>query len=297
MVERIAFSRYDTVVLDPERPAVTLIARDLDPRHPEAVQWVVPPRAPQDGATPVWVSEAARALFGLETGERLRLPVGGTTIEATVAGVWRDYVRQGGAILLPRAAYLAAGGDPRANEAWIWLRPGGDAEAAATELRRFLALGSELELREPRVLRMLSLAAFDRTFAVTYALQLIAVLIGLFGISVGASAEAIARRRELGMLHHIGMARRQIGWSLACEGGLIGALGAVAGLAAGALMSLVLIHVINRQSFHWSMELHVPWLALLLLAAALAGSAMATAALSVRRALGADIVRAVREDW
>jgi putative ABC transport system permease protein len=297
MVERVAFSRYDAVILDPNRSAVTLIARDLDPRRPEAVQWVVPPRPPQDGSIPVWVSEAARTLYGLDMGMQLRLPVGGTTIEATVAGVWRDYVRQGGAILVPRTAYLGAGGDARANEAWIWLRPGSEPEAAAAALRQFLALGPELELREPRRLRALSLAAFDRTFAVTYALQLVAVLIGLFGISVGASAEAIARRRELGMLHHIGMERRQIGSSLAYEGGLIGGLGAIAGLLAGALMSLVLIHVINRQSFHWSMELHVPWLALLLLAAALAASAMATAALSVRRALGADIVHAVREDW
>jgi putative ABC transport system permease protein len=296
-VQRIAFSRYDSVRLDPQRSPVTLIARDLDAQRPEAVQWVTPPLPPKTGTTPVWVSEAAQALFGLEVGSRLRIPVGGTPIEVTVSGVWRDYVRQNGAILLPRKAYLAAGGDSRANEAWIWLRPGSDPERAAPELRQSLRLGPELELREPRLLRELSLAAFDRTFAVTYALQLIAVLIGLFGISVGASAEAIARRRELGMLNHLGMARGQISLSLACEGGLVGGLGALAGLVAGTLMSLVLVHVINKQSFHWTMELHIPWPALVLLTVALAACATATAALSVRRALGSDIVQAVREDW
>jgi putative ABC transport system permease protein len=99
------------------------------------------------------------------------------------------------------------------------------------------------------------------------------------------------------MLHHLGMARGQISLSLACEGGLVGGLGALAGLVAGTLMSLVLVHVINKQSFHWTMELHIPWPALLLLTFALAACATATAALSVRRALGSYIVQAVREDW
>jgi len=147
------------------------------------------------------------------------------------------------------------------------------------------------------LLRQLSLAAFDRTFAVTYALQVAAVLIGLFGISVGTSAQALARRREFGMLYHLGMSHRQLATTLALEGGIVGGLGALAGLAVGGTMSLVLIHVINRQSFHWSMELHLPWLGLVTLGLVLATCAAVTAAVSVRRALGADIVRAVKEDW
>jgi putative ABC transport system permease protein len=296
-VARVAFSRFDSIVLDPRRPPVTLIARDLDPQRPEALQWVSPQRLPQDGSMPVWVSEAARELFGLDIGERVDLPVSGKTITATVAGVWRDYVRQGGAILIPRAEYIRVGGDTRANEAWIWLRPGINPSAAAEALRATLALGPELELREPRLLRESSLARFDRTFAVTYLLEVVAVVIGLFGISVGASAQALARRRELSMLHHVGMSRRQIGRSLAIEGGVVGALGAFAGLVVGGAMSVILVHVINRQSFHWSMEIHAPWLALAALAAALSVCAALTAGASVRRALGEDIVVAVKEDW
>jgi putative ABC transport system permease protein len=296
-VERVAFSRFDSILLDPRRPPLTLIARDLDPAGPEAVQWVSPQRLPQDGSVPVWVSEAARDLFGLAIGERVALPVSGAHVNATVAGIWRDYVRQGGAVLIPRAEYLRAGGDARANEAWIWLRPGVDPAQAAARLRATLEIGPELELREPRLLRELSLATFDRTFAVTYLLEIIAVVIGLFGISVGASAQALARRRQLGMLHHIGMSRSQIGRTLAIEGGVTGALGAFAGLVVGSAMSVVLVHVINRQSFHWSMEIHVPWAPLLALVAIMSVCAAATAGLSVRRALGEDIVAAVKEDW
>jgi putative ABC transport system permease protein len=296
-VDRIAFSRFDTVVLDPGRPPVTLIARDLDPERPEALQWVSPQRLPQDGSVPVWISEAARELFALEIGKRLQIPVSGRTVTGSVAGIWRDYVRQGGAILMPRADYLRAGGDARANEAWIWLRPGTDPSAAAGTLRTTLGLGPELELREPRLLRELSLATFDRTFAVTYLLEIVAVVIGLFGISIGASAQALARRRELSMLHHLGMSRRQIARTLAIEGGVVGALGALAGILVGSAMSVILVHVINRQSFHWSMEIHVPWAPLAALAAVLAVCAALTAGVSVRRALGEDIVVAVKEDW
>jgi putative ABC transport system permease protein len=99
------------------------------------------------------------------------------------------------------------------------------------------------------------------------------------------------------MLHHIGMSRRQIRHTLAIEGGVVGALGALAGLATGAAMSVVLVHVINRQSFHWSMEIHMPWVPLLAVAAILSACSALTAGLSVRRALGDDIVAAVKEDW
>ena len=125
---------------------------------------------------------------------------------------------------------------------------------------------------------------------------MLAVVIGLFGNSVGATAQALARRRELGMLQHLGMPRRQLQQTLAIEGAVVGALGALAGILTGAVMSVILVHVINRQSFHWSMEMHVPWWPLLGLAIVLTACAAVTAAVSERRALGDQIVRAVKED-
>jgi putative ABC transport system permease protein len=141
------------------------------------------------------------------------------------------------------------------------------------------------------------MAAFDRTFAVTYALQFAALVIGLFGISVGTSAQAMARRREFGVLHHLGLSLRDLRTTVAIEGGIIGALGACAGAVVGGLMSLILIHVINRQSFHWSMDVQIPWTVLISIAAILACCSALVAALSVRRSLGSDIVAAVKEDW
>ena len=90
------------------------------------------------------------------------------------------------------------------------------------------------------------------------------------------------------------------GWlagMLAAEGGLLALAGSAAGLAAGAAISLVLVYVVNRQSFHWSMELHPPYLLLAAFIVVLVALAVLTALLSGREAMGMGPVRAVREDW
>jgi putative ABC transport system permease protein len=111
------------------------------------------------------------------------------------------------------------------------------------------------------------------------------------------SAQVLARRGEFGMLRHIGITRREIARMLAFEGGALGAIGVAAGLAIGMLVSLVLVFVVNRQSFHWTMDLHVPWALLAVLSVLLVAAAAGTAAFSGRRAMGEDVVRAVKEDW
>jgi putative ABC transport system permease protein len=123
------------------------------------------------------------------------------------------------------------------------------------------------------------------------------VLIGLFGVSVSFSAQALARRREFGVLRHVGMSRREIGAMLGCEGAVVAALGCAMGLATGWLVGVILTHVVNRQSFHWSMDSHVPVMPLAGLAALIVAAAITTAVWSGRAAMGDDVVRAVREDW
>jgi len=99
------------------------------------------------------------------------------------------------------------------------------------------------------------------------------------------------------MLRHLGMTRGEIGRMLAFEGTALGAVGVATGLVVGGIVSLILVYVVNRQSFHWTMDLHVPWLALALLSTALLGAAALTAVVSGRQAMGDDVVRAVKEDW
>src|SRR5438445_2865581 len=154
-----------------------------------------------------------------------------------------------------------------------------------------------IDLGTPGEIRQLSLSIFDRSFAVTYAMEAVAMLVGLFGLSSSLGAIVLARRREFGMLRHLGLTRAQIRSMLAAEGGLLALLGALAGLAAGAAISLVLVYVVNRQSFNWSMELHPPYGLLGVLILILVGLAVFTAILSGKEAMGIGPVRAVREDW
>ena len=146
-------------------------------------------------------------------------------------------------------------------------------------------------------MRAISLRIFDRAFLVTYALEAVAVGIGLLGVAFAASSAALARRGEFAMLRHLGMLRRQVLAMLAGEGLLTSLIGVLYGLALGGLLSLVLVYVINRQSFNWSVELAVPGLQLALISAVLVVAAALTATVSGRAAMSGETVRAVREDW
>jgi putative ABC transport system permease protein len=175
-----------------------------------------------------------------------------------------------------------------------------DADARIDDVRREIeARGARgaLAFAVPGEIRSVSLRIFDRTFAVTYALEAAAVALGLVGLPSSFGALVFARRREFGMLRHLGLTRRQIAAMLATEGLMVSGIGLVVGLALGWLMSLILIFVVNRQSFHWSMDLRVPWGPLLALAVALLVLATATTLISARSAMSGNVVRAVKEDW
>jgi putative ABC transport system permease protein len=293
-VERAVFLRSGRVTLDPARPAVALIARD-------AAQLFFPlvgnsyERGKND-PPPAWISEAVADLYGYSPGSRIELPVSGKNQPFTVVGIWRDYARQHGAIVIERETYAALSGDRRANDAALWLKPGATPADTVAALRA-LPGGALLDIAGPGEIRQSSLRIFDRSFAVTYALEAVAVIVGLFGLSASVGAIVLARRREFGMLRHLGMTRGQIGAMLAAEGGLLAVLGVAVGLALGAAISLILIHVVNRQSFNWSMDVHAPYALLLGLSVLLIVLSSLTAYLSGREATGIEPVRSVKEDW
>ena len=103
-------------------------------------------------------------------------------------GIWRDYEHQNGAVLLDRDTYVRLTGDTAVNALSVWVRDGADVTQLASAIREIMPPGADYDLRLPRELRQMSLVVFDRTFAVTYLLELVAVLIGLLGISASTSA-------------------------------------------------------------------------------------------------------------
>jgi putative ABC transport system permease protein len=298
-VKEARFLRAQNLWLDPMRPPVSLLARPVEAAHPERAlpltgRWLVPG---PDEPPPAWVSELVHDVYGYDVGRVVELPIAGRNVRFTVAGVWRDYARQNGAIYMERETYITLTGDRLANDVAIWVEPNHAAGEVEAALRAALGARPGLQLVETGELRAYSLSLFDRTFAVTYLLEAAAVVIGLLGIGVGVASQAAARRGEFGMLRHIGFTRSQAAAMLGIEGVMVSGVGVALGLALGWAVSLVLVHVVNRQSFHWSMDMHVPWLHFAALAAALLASAAATAIASGRAAMGVDAVRAVREDW
>ena len=303
-IARIEFRRTRRVLLSAAHVPVTLIARDMTRAAAASVLPIVrsarggtPRGGTPRGARPAWISEAVADLYGYRPGDSLELPLAGGMHRFVVAGVWRDYARSAGSIVVERADYLAASGDSTATEGAIWLAPAADAAAVVAAVRKCFARPDSLEILASSEVRRHSLQIFDRAFAITYAMEAIAVLIGLAGVGFAASSTALARRAEFGMLRHIGMLRGQVIRLLADEGIVLSTLGVIYGLTLGVVLSLVLVYVVNRQSFHWSIDLSVPFWQLAALGAVLIAAAAGTSVWSGRAAVSEDAVRAVREDW
>jgi putative ABC transport system permease protein len=317
-VVRADFLRTIELNLEPQRPAVALLVRDLDPRHPQqqlpmtGESLPVPP-----DAIAVWISEPMLDQYRMRPGDRIELPIGanlpvpvqgqsqeraagprqGAPPRFFVAGVWRDYARQHGALSIAAADWQRLTGESAASDVALWLAPGVTPDAVIAGLARTTPSLAALEWRSAADIRALSLRIFDRSFAVTYALEAIAILVGLFGVAAACAGEALARAREFGMLRHIGVQRRQIVAQLAIEA-MLGVSVAVAwGGVIGAAIGLVLIERVNPQSFHWTMQVHWPLGLLALSAAALIAAALIAALLAARSALGTGPLAAVRQDW
>jgi putative ABC transport system permease protein len=299
-VAQAGFLRATTLRLQVDRPSVALLAREIDAANPGKILPLIgtsllPAKMPGD-AIPIWISEAMVDLYGWHPAQRVALPIGGNPHAAVVAGVWRDYARQTGSIQMRLTDYRAITGDTDVSDVALRLLPGVPPHQVITELRG-LPFGSVLDISQAGDIRKLSLKIFDRSFAVTYLLEAIAMIIGLFGIAATFSAQTFARAKEFGMLRHIGVSKRQILAMLAYEGSLLTVIGIAAGFALGWVISLILVFVVNPQSFHWSMQLHMPWELLGSVAIALLVSAALTALLSGRFAVSQNAVQAVREDW
>jgi putative ABC transport system permease protein len=244
----------------------------------------------------VWISEAMTDLYHLRVGATLTLPLGGRAQAFFIAGVWRDYANQSGSVVVQLRDYRALTGDAAVTDAALWAAPGVDVERIERSLRR-LPFGAALMLARPGDIRAASLKIFDRSFAVTYLLEAIAIAIGLSGVAATFSAQTLARAREFGMLRHVGVTRGQVLGILAIEGGALTLLGVVTGFVLGLVISFILVYIVNPQSFHWTMQLHLPWSLLVSVAAVLVAASVATALVSGRYALSGGPVRAVREDW
>jgi putative ABC transport system permease protein len=209
------------------------------------------------GQHAVVVSEPFAYKHHLRAGETISVPLGEQRVSFRIADVYYDYSTERGAIVMDHSIILKYLPDSAPLGVAIYVAPGTSAETVREEVLRATA-GHRVLLFSNRDLRTEAIRVFDRTFAITYALEAVAILVAVMGIAGALLALVIDRRRELGLLRFLGAANGQVRKMILVEAGLLGLLANAAGLVLGFFISLILIYVINKQSFGWTIRFHWP---------------------------------------
>ena len=178
------------------------------------------------------VSEPFANKHHAKAGDIVTLPLGEKLVSLRVIDVFYDYANERGYIILDRSTMLRYLPDPAPSNLAVYLAPGADLETTRNEIKR-AAANSEVLIFSNRDIRREAIRLFDQTFAITYALEAIAVIVAVMGIAGALMSIVIDRRREFGLLRFLGAATSQIRKLILVEAGLIGILSNIAGLILG----------------------------------------------------------------
>ena len=207
------------------------------------------------------VTEPFANKFGVRPGDSLPIPLGGRNVAFTVAGIYYDYSSSQGFLIVDRSTLLKYLPDQPVTNIALYLRPGSDASAIQREAQLRTA-GMGITIAPNAQLRRISMQVFDRTFSITYALEAVAVVVAMLGAANSLLALVLDRRRELGLLRYLGASASQVRGMILTEAAFLGLFAAILGLILGFALSLLLIFVVNKQSFGWTIQFHPPWLLL-----------------------------------
>ncbi|HEU5249973.1 MAG TPA: FtsX-like permease family protein [Thermoanaerobaculia bacterium] len=244
----------------------------------------------------VFVSEPYARRYGVRPGEEVSIRTPRGIRAFRVAGVYRDFSNDRGTVLLDRSLDLELFGDPRVTSAGVIARSGVPAE----DLRRRILSGARdrfaIEVITSGELRDQVLRIFDRTFAVTGALEAIAVAVAVAGIANALTASAVERRRSFGLLRAVGASRAQVRWAVLLEALLAGLVATAAAFVASAAFAVLLLGVINPQSFGWTVVPQVPAGRLAAAAAIVLAASIIAGLVPAKIAASADPVSALAEE-
>lgn len=214
----------------------------------------------------VIVSEAFSLKHGISVGDVLNLKTPNGPIKFEVSAVYFDYSRERGYIILDRTTFLKYYKENQINSFVIYLNEKSKLNQVRKEVLNTLN-EHRLVIRSNTELKKQVLEVFDKTFAITYSLEIIAILVAILGLFNTLVSLILERKREIGILRFIGAFTRQIKRMVLIEAGILGMIGSVMGLVAGVVVSYILIFVINKQSFGWTIQVHFPYIFILLLVA------------------------------
>ncbi len=207
-----------------------------------------------DGAL---VSEPFANKHHVKADDTITLPLGERKATFNVVDVFYDYGHEAGFIILDRNTMLKYLPDPAPTNLAVFLRRGVNFEATRAAVQK-AAAGSDVLMFSNGEIRRQGIKVFDQTFAITYALEAISIVVAIGGIAGALMSIVMDRRREFGVLRFLGATSAQIRKLILVEAGLIGLLANATGLALGFVLSLILVYVINKQSFGWTIQFHLP---------------------------------------
>ena len=218
---------------------------------PEAV-W----EAMQAGA--VMVSEPFTNRFNLpKSGGEVTLDTPGGPRTFPVAAIYYDYASSQGTVMMALPLYQSLWNDDAITALALRLAPGVDADQITRQLQDALANVQSLIVQPNQALRDEALVVFDRTFAITGALQLLATLVAFIGVLSALLSLMLDKQRELGILRAVGLTGRQLWRLVSLETGLMGAVAGLLAMPTGLVLALILIYIINRRSFGWTLQLQL----------------------------------------
>ncbi len=238
------------------------------------------------GLRAVMISEPLARRRHLRAGGRLALDTPTGRHEYEITAVYRDYSSDRGYAVMDRSVYVADFGDSLVSTYALYLEPGATRDQVGAAAARELGPNELIRVTDTRAIREEVRRVMRRTFAVTDALEIVAAVVALLSVLGTLAALVLERTREIGVLRAIGAARLQIVRALLLEGALLALAGLVLGGLTGSLLSAVLVHVLNRESFGWTLTLATPWGRTLTLAAILFVAALLAAVPPARRAAG-----------
>ncbi|MEJ2344858.1 MAG: ABC transporter permease [Gammaproteobacteria bacterium] len=210
-----------------------------------------------DAGRGVLVSEPYAYRHHIAVGDAVHLRTDHGRRTYRVLGIYRDYDSQQGIVLMPRAVYRRDFNDPAVSALGIYLNADADLNAALAAVKA-AAGGAPVQVRSSRDIRRISLAIFDRTFTITNVLRLLAIVVAFIAILSALLALQLERTRELAILRATGFTPAQVGGLVGLQTGLMGLAAGILALPTGLALAAMLIHVINRRSFGWTVSTLVP---------------------------------------
>ena len=209
----------------------------------------------EDGLPPALINESFQNRFDRGVGDVLNLPTPRGQKAARVVGVFADYGNERGSIIVNRPVVAEWFDDERAFNVAAYLREGEDPDAVR---RRWLAKYPDIMVRTNSLLRAEVMRIFHQTFAVTHALIWIGIVVAVAGQALALVSILIERNRELRTLKELGMSRNGVATTVALEGAGMGLIGMTGGLTLSVALGWLLIYVINKQSFGWTLSFSIP---------------------------------------